>query len=166
MPSLHATLIGLLAASAPVLADKLRVVFSSGNFATVSGTTGNESGSHNGFAIINDDDVAIYDNAYPNDYAPCFTDTRTFTIEGDCWATPRTFLCTAAFDGSPESCEVRDGNGNSLGTGKGETDTTFIGIAIAQDSTCVVEFDSDDSGIACPEDDGNGPLHVTSQSRG
>lgn len=153
-----------MAASATVNADVLRVVFSSGSFSTISGTVGSENGHYGGFAIINDEDVAIYSNPTPNNYSPCLGNTRHFTIEGDCWATPRTFLCTAAFNGSPESCEVQDGNGNILGSSKGVSDTTFIGIAIGTDSSCVVEFNSDDSGIACPLDDGNGPLHVTEDS--
>lgn len=165
MAPLRNLLVLLAAATSSVYADKLTVAFSSGGFSTISGSgTGNENGHYSSFAIINDEGTAIYDNGFPDDHSPCYNTGggRTFTIEGDCWATPRQFHCEADFGGLPESCSVMDADGNVLGEGKGQTDTDFIGIAIGQDATCVVEFDSDDSGIACPEDDGNGPLHVTS----
>lgn len=162
MPSLRSTLLGLVATSATVYAEHLKVVFSSGSFSSISGPAGgNTNGHYNGFAIINDAGEAIYNDGTPYDHVPCYnTDGgRTFTIEGDCWDTPRTFHCLADFGGSPESCEVKDGDGNSLGTGEGQSDTTFIGIAIGVDASCVIEFDSDGDG--CPVDDGNGPLHAT-----
>ncbi|KAL4962419.1 uncharacterized protein BDV14DRAFT_210579 [Aspergillus stella-maris] len=164
MAILRTTLLTLLAATTPlVLAEHLKVVFSSGSFSTISGPAGgNTNGHYSGFAIVNDNGDAIYDNGFPDDHSPCYNtgDGRTFTIEGDCWSTPRTFHCLADFGGNPESCEVRDGDGNVLGSGDGQSDTTFIGISIGTDASCVVEFDSDSDG--CPIDDGNGPLHVTS----
>ncbi|KAL4919455.1 hypothetical protein BDW62DRAFT_199770 [Aspergillus aurantiobrunneus] len=166
MASLVSIFLFLLAATAPAHAEHLKVVWSQGTFAAMTGPhgEGGGSGSHKGFAIINDAGEAIYDQAYPDDHSPCYNtgDGRTFTIEGDCWATARQFHCKSDFAGFPESCEVRDADGNSLGSGEGQTNTDFIGIAIGQDGSCVVEFDSDDSGSACPVDDGNGPLHVTS----
>ncbi|KAJ6095336.1 hypothetical protein N7486_006082 [Penicillium sp. IBT 16267x] len=161
MPSLRNTLLCLMASSATVYAEHLKVVWSSGDFSTISGASGgNENGQYSGFAIINDAGEAIYDQAFPDNHSPCYNtgDGREFTIEGDCWSTPRKFKCKSDFGGHPDTCEVKDGN--SLGTGKGETDTTFIGIGIGEDASCVVEFDSDSDG--CPVDDGNGPLHVTS----
>lgn len=163
MPSLRNTFFSLLAASATTSAEHLRVVFSSGSFSSISGPAGgNTNGHYNGFAILNDNGDAIYGDSTPYDHVPCFnTDRgRTFTIEGDCWDTPRTFHCLTDFGGSPESCDVSDGSGNLLGSASGESDTTFIGIAIGIDASCVVGFDSD--GPGCPIDDGNGPLHVTS----
>lgn len=159
------TFLCLLAVSAPIYAEHLKVIFSSGDFSTISGPAGgNTNGHYSGFAIVNDNGDAIYDNGFPDDHSPCYnTDGgRTFTIEGDCWSSPRTFHCEADFGGHPDNCEVKDGDGNSLGTGKGQTDTTFIGISIGQDASCVIEFDSDDTDGGCPKDDGNGPLHVTS----
>ncbi|KAL5333383.1 hypothetical protein BJX70DRAFT_403619 [Aspergillus crustosus] len=151
MPSIHTTLIPLLAAMGPALvsAEHLRVVFSNGAFSSIAN---------------NDAGDAIYDDGTPKDHSPCFHQEggRTFTIGGDCWTTTRTFNCEAAFDGSPDNCAVSDENGNVLGSGVGQESTTFIGIAIGVDASCVVEFDSDDSGDGCPVDDGNGPLHVTS----
>ncbi|KAJ5128918.1 hypothetical protein N7448_002627 [Penicillium atrosanguineum] len=163
MPSLRTTLVLLMASSATVYAEHLKVVWSSGDFSTISGPAGgNTNGHYSGFAIINDAGEAIYDQGFPDDHAPCYNtgDGREFTIEGDCWSTPRKFKCKADFGGHPDTCEVKDGDGNSLGTGEGQEDTTFIGIAIGQDASCVVEFESDSDG--CPVDDGNGPLHVTS----
>ncbi|OQD68466.1 hypothetical protein PENDEC_c035G03563 [Penicillium decumbens] len=162
MAPLRTALLFLMASSATVYAEHLRVVWSDGDFSTISGPAGgNTNGHYSGFAIINDKGEAIYDQAYPDQHAPCYQHGgREFTIEGDCWNTPRKFKCVADFGGHPESCEVKDGDGNSLGTGDGKTDTEFIGIAIGQSASCVVEFDSDGDG--CPVDDGNGPLHVTS----
>ncbi|KAL4807225.1 hypothetical protein BDV18DRAFT_159444 [Aspergillus unguis] len=157
-----------LAATTYVSAEHLKVVFSAGDFSTISGPNGgNTNGHYSGFAIVRDDGTAIYNDGSPNDHSPCYnTDGgRTFKIEGDCWASPRVFFCEADFAGHPETCEVRDADGNVLGSGEGQTDTDFIGIAIGQDSSCVVEFDSDDAGT-CPEDDGNGPLHVTDDNHG
>ncbi|PKY09365.1 hypothetical protein P168DRAFT_278855 [Aspergillus campestris IBT 28561] len=163
MPSLRASLLLLIAAtSTAVNGERLKVVWSSGSFSTVSGPAGNESGNYNGFAIFDEAGKAIYDQGTPDNHSPCYStdDGREFTIEGDCWDTPRKFKCKSNLAGNPQTCEVKDGNGNSLGKGDGKTDTTFIGIAIGMDSSCVVEFDADSHN--CPEDDGNGPLHVTS----
>ncbi|BCS20294.1 uncharacterized protein APUU_20726S [Aspergillus puulaauensis] len=164
MAAIRNTVLFLLAATtATVSAEHLKVVFSAGDFSTISGPAGgNTNGHYAGFAIINDNGDAIYNDGTPDDHSPCYNtgDGREFTIEGDCWSSPRTFKCKADFAGHPDTCEVKDADGNSLGTGKGETDTTFIGISIGQDSSCVVEFESDSDG--CPIDDGNGPLHVTS----
>ncbi|KAL4884078.1 hypothetical protein BJY04DRAFT_215954 [Aspergillus karnatakaensis] len=163
MPSLQYICLALLA-TAPLAsyAEKVRVVWSMGDFSTISGPSGNEHGHYKGFAIVNEDGDAIYDQAYPDDHAACYNtgDGREFTIEGDCWDTSRTFKCKGAFSGHPETCEVLDGDGNSLGKSEGKTDTTFIGIAIGMDGSCVVEFETDGDG--CPIDDGNGPLHVVS----
>ncbi|OJJ52514.1 hypothetical protein ASPSYDRAFT_51926 [Aspergillus sydowii CBS 593.65] len=150
----------LTATSATVSAEHLKVVFSAGDFGAIGGSNGNYAS----FAIINDNGDAIYNDGTPADRSPCYNtgDGREFTIEGDCWSTPRTFKCKSDFAGHPSTCEVKDGDGNSLGTGEGVTNTNFVGIAIGEDSTCVVEFDSDDGGDGCPVDDGNGPLHVTS----
>ncbi|KAJ5361609.1 hypothetical protein N7541_002453 [Penicillium brevicompactum] len=148
MAPLRNALLALMATSATVYAEHLKVVWSNGDFSTISGPSGgNTNGHYSGFAIINDAGDAIYDQGFPDDHSPCYNtgDGREFTIEGDCWSTPP---------------QIQDGDGNSLGTGEGQTDTTFIGIAIGQDASCVVEFDSDSDG--CPVDDGNGPLHVTS----
>lgn len=163
VPFLRTALLGLLATSATVHAEHLKVVWSAGDFSTISGPAGgNQNGHYAGFAIINDAGEAIYNDGTPDDHSPCYNtgDGREFTIEGDCWNSPRTFKCKADFAGHPDTCEVKDGNGNSLGTGKGQEDTTFIGISIGQDASCVVEFESDGDG--CPVDDGNEPLHVTS----
>lgn len=158
MPSVRSIALSTVAVLATAAqAEHLRVVWSSGSFSTVGG----ESGGYKGFAILNDAGEAIYDQSTPNDHSPCYnTDGgRTFTIDGDCWDTPREFHCESSFGGLPESCSVADGDGNVLGEGTGQKDTEFIGISIGQDSTCVVEFDSDGGG--CPVDDGNGPLHAS-----
>ncbi|CAI7628840.1 unnamed protein product [Penicillium bialowiezense] len=150
MAPLRNALLALMATSATVYAEHLKVVWSSGDFSSISGPSGgNTNGHYSGFAIINDAGDAIYDQGFPDDHSPCYNtgDGREFTIEGDCWSTPRKFKCKADFGGHPDTCD-------------GQTDTTFIGIAIGQDASCVVEFDSDSDG--CPVDDGNGPLHVTS----
>ncbi|KAL4865218.1 hypothetical protein BDV12DRAFT_188325 [Aspergillus spectabilis] len=155
MTPLRNTILFLLAAaSLTVHAERLKAVFSSGTFSTISGPAGgSSSGGYNGFAIIRENGEAIYNDGTPAEHVPCrnVDDGRTFTIEGDCWASPRQFYCMSDFGGQPETCRVLDGSGA----------TTFIGISIGMDATCVVEFDSDDSGT-CPVDDGNGPLHVTS----
>ncbi|CZT17830.1 uncharacterized protein RCC_03666 [Ramularia collo-cygni] len=159
--SLRHTLLCLMATSATITyAEHLRVVWSSGTFSTISGPSGNENGGYSGFAIINDAGEAIYDEDYPDDHVPCTYAGRTFTIEGDCWDTGRQFSCVADFGGAPSTCEVLDSAGVSLGKADAQKDTTFIGIAIGTDASCVIEFES--NGTACPVDDGNGPLHVTS----
>ncbi|KAF5636771.1 uncharacterized protein FTJAE_5967 [Fusarium tjaetaba] len=159
MPSLRNTLFGLLAAtlSSTVAAEHLRVVWSQGDFSTISGPSGgSQSGHSSGFTILKDDGTAIYSKAYPADHSPCYNtgDGREFTFGGDCWTKERKFRCKSSFAGDPETCEVKDQDGNSLGTGEGKTDTTFIGIAIAQDSACVVEFNTDDD-EDCPKDEDN-----------
>ncbi|KAJ4055723.1 hypothetical protein NW756_003135 [Fusarium oxysporum] len=159
MPSPRNILFGLLAASlsSTIVAEHLRVVWSQGDFSTISGPSGgSQSGHSSGFTILKDDGTAIYSKAYPADHSPCYNtgDGREFTFGGDCWTKERKFRCKSSFAGDPESCEVKDQDGNSLGTGEGKTDTTFIGIAIAQDSACVVEFNTDDD-EDCPKDEDN-----------
>ncbi|OQD68856.1 hypothetical protein PENDEC_c030G02230 [Penicillium decumbens] len=163
MTPLRTALLFLAASSATVFAEHLRVVWSAGDFSTISGPAGgNTNGHYSGFAIINDKNEAIYNQGTPDDHAPCYNtgDGREFTIEGSCWKSPRIFKCKADFAGHPDTCEVKDADGNSLGSANGVTDTQDIGIPIGQDSSCVVEFDSDSDG--CPVDNGDGPLHVTS----
>ena len=161
MPSFRNFLLCLMATSTTVYAEHLKVIWSNGDFSTVSGPTGgNTNGHYTGFAILNEAGEAVYDQAYPDDHAPCTNSGREFTIEGDCWRTARKFRCNADFGGHPRTCEVKDQDGNSLGKADGKTNTNFIGIAIGQDASCVIEFDSDSDG--CPVDKGNGPLHVTS----
>jgi hypothetical protein len=162
MAPLRTAFLLLAASSATVFAEHLRAVWSAGDFSTVSGPQGgNTNGHSSGFAIFNDNNEHIYNMAYPDDHAPCYTgDGREMTIEGNCWKTPRVFKCKSDFGGHPETCEVKDGDGNSLGTGEGQTNTEFIGIAISQDGGCVVEFESDSDG--CKVDNGDGELFVTS----
>lgn len=165
MPSPRDMLFGLLAASlsTTAVAEHLRAVWSSGDFSTISGPSGgSQSGHSHGFTILKDDGTAIYSQGYPGDHAPCYNvdDGREFTLGNDpCWKSVRKFKCKSEFSGAPGSCEVKDKDGNSLGTGEGKTDTTFIGIAIAQDSACVVEFNTDDD-ENCPADADNN-LDVT-----
>ncbi|KAI8181005.1 hypothetical protein KHU50_002738 [Colletotrichum sp. SAR 10_65] len=163
MSSIRNLFLGLLGLSATAYAEHLRVVWSSGSFSTISGPgAGSQSGHYSGFAIINDNGEAIYDDSTPSDHSPCYNtgNGRTFTIEGSCWNTPRVFHCKSDFGGIPETCDVSTKDGNELGSGTQQKDTEFIGISIGIDGSCVVEFDSD--GPGCPVDDGNGPLHVTS----
>ncbi|KAJ5375420.1 hypothetical protein N7517_007426 [Penicillium concentricum] len=121
MLSVRNTLLCLMATSATVHAERLTVVWSSGGFSTISGPTGNEHGHNSGFSILNEAGDAIYYQSHPDNHAPCYNtgDGREFTIEGDCWATPRKFKCKSSFAGTPKNCEVKDGDGNSLGTGEG-----------------------------------------------
>lgn len=157
MFTLH-TLLGLLAATSAVSAEHLKVVFSAGSFSAVGGSSAN----YDEFAIIRDNGDAIYNNGNPNDHSPCYNtgNGRTFTIEGDCWNTRRQFHCLSDNLGGPKECEVRDADGNVLGSSEGKSDTSFAGISIRTDASCVVEVESDDAS-ECPVDDGNGPLHVT-----
>ncbi|KAL4969931.1 uncharacterized protein BDV14DRAFT_209074 [Aspergillus stella-maris] len=157
MLSLRTTLLAL-AATTPITAEHLKVAWSAGSFSAIGDSTGN----YDGFAIIRDNGDAIYNDGYPNDHSPCYNTGggRTFLIEGDCWNTGRQFHCLGDNLGNPKNCEVRDADGNVLGSADAQSNTEFIGISIGTDATCVVEFESDDAS-ECPVDDGNGPLHVT-----
>lgn len=151
MPSPQTILLACVAAAATAQAEHLRVVWSSGTFSTIAPPGGSgEHGYDSGFVILNDDDEAIYSSSYPYDYSPCFQydEGRIFGIDGDCWDTQFNFQCKAGNLGNPESCSVRTTDGEVLASGEGQQDTTFIGIAIGTDSSCVVEFDS--NGDGCP----------------
>ncbi|KAF4333298.1 hypothetical protein FBEOM_12884 [Fusarium beomiforme] len=154
------SIMSLAALTSPTFAEHLRVVWSKGDFATISGPNGgNQNGHFSNFAIIDRNGDAIFTEAYPGGYAVCqIDDGHEFAIEGMCWSAPRKFHCVSNFAGNPESCEVKDSNGNSLGKAGGNTNWDFIGIAIASSSGCVVEIDTED---ACPAvgEDGNN-LHV------
>ncbi|TLD04589.1 hypothetical protein E2P81_ATG10644 [Venturia nashicola] len=165
MPSIRSTLITLASSLATAHAEHLRAVFSSGSFSTITGPNGEGGGSgfETGLTILNDNNEAIYHAKNPANYSPCFAEGRTFEIEGDCWDTPFRFYCDAKLSGSPEYCAVQDANGKQIGYGEGKTETTFIGIAIALDATCVVEFESNGGG--CPLDNSEaGALHATGMS--
>jgi hypothetical protein len=159
MPSIRNTLITVVAASLATTANAahLRAVWSSGSFQTASGPGGDgESGHFTGFAILNDDNQAIFQQDAPGDKSPCFSTKggREFIVGDDpCWKQDRKFLCKSNLAGNAENCEVKDQGGASLGTGEGKTDTTFIGISIGQDSTCVVEFETSDD-ESCGADSG------------
>ncbi|KAF5579441.1 hypothetical protein FPCIR_11099 [Fusarium pseudocircinatum] len=160
MFTLRTTLLSLAALTSPALAEHLRIVWSKGDFSTISGPNGgNQNGHWSNFAIIDKNGDAIFTDAYPGGYAACqIDDGREFAIEGLCWSAPRKFLCVSNIAGNPQSCEVKDNNGNSLGKAEGNTNWDFIGIAIGSTGGCVVEIDTEDS---CPAmgQDGN-DLHV------
>ncbi|KAJ5355566.1 hypothetical protein N7517_010175 [Penicillium concentricum] len=160
MVSLRATLLCLMATSATVHGERLRAVWSSGSFSSMSGSQGgSQSGHYDGFAILNTAGDAIYTTSYPGDHSPCqHYDGRLFTLEGDCWNKALQFWCRADFGGSPEKCEVRNDKGIAIGRGDGMSDTKFIGIAIGKDASCAIEFDSDSAG--CPVSEGEGPFRV------
>jgi hypothetical protein len=165
MPSLQSIALTLAASFTLAQAEHLRVVWSAGTYGTIGSISGSgENGHYDGFAIIRDDGEAVYTEAYPAGYSPCFSadSGRTFEICGDCWDSCYRFKCIADFGGHPDTCEVQDGSGIAIQTSFGMTDTDFIGIAIGLDTTCVAEFESDGGG--CPVDDGNGPLHAQGRS--
>jgi hypothetical protein len=100
----HTILVSLTAAAtATVSAEHLRVVFSGGSFSFIGGT-----GTYDGFAILRDNGDAIYNDDTPNDRSPCFSTggRRTFTIDGDCWNSPREFNCLADAVGEPMSVKL------------------------------------------------------------
>ncbi|KAF5013360.1 hypothetical protein FDECE_607 [Fusarium decemcellulare] len=145
--------------STPTFAEHLRVVWPQGDFEAISGPSGNEIGHYSGFTIVNDDGNSIYTQDYLDDHSPCYTgDGREFTIEGGCWKQARKFKCICNIAGDPETCEIKDKDSNSFGTGYGQTYTTFIGIAISQESSCAVEFNTEDDEDYPTDND----LHVTS----
>ncbi|KAH7150917.1 hypothetical protein DER46DRAFT_689540 [Fusarium sp. MPI-SDFR-AT-0072] len=128
--SLHG-LLSLAALTCPVFAEHLRIVWSEGDF-TISGPNGgNQKGHWNNFAIIDKNGDAIFTKVYPGGYTACqIDDGRKFAIEGIYWSAPRKFLCVSNTAGNPQSCEVKDNDGNSLGKAEGNTNWDFIGIAI------------------------------------
>ncbi|CVL06830.1 uncharacterized protein FMAN_11926 [Fusarium mangiferae] len=102
---------------------------------------------------------AIFTEAYPDGYAASqIDDGREFAIEGICWSASRKFLCVSNIAGNPQSCEVKDNNGNSLGKAEENTKWDFIGIAIGSTGGCVVEIDTEDSRPPMGEDGTD--LHV------
>ncbi|KAL4769104.1 hypothetical protein BDW60DRAFT_225242 [Aspergillus nidulans var. acristatus] len=121
-------------------AERLKAVWSSGSFSTI----GDQGGSYHGFK---------------HQWG------HIFQIEGDCWNTGRQFHCLSTFDSKPQNCDVRDQDGNTMGEAAAQRDTTWIGISIGMEATCVVESYSDDASH-CPVDDGNGPLHVVKDNHG
>ncbi|UQC81868.1 uncharacterized protein CLUP02_07354 [Colletotrichum lupini] len=90
---------GILGILISAYAEHLRVVWSSGAYGAIGGPSGSgTNGGYTGFAIINDAGEAVYDQAYPNDHSP--------------------FLyCKSDLGGAPKTCEVKDSNGNVLGSG-------------------------------------------------
>ena len=163
----HIALLVVTAFSASASAEHLRAVFSSGTFSSISGPSGGSlSAQYSGFAILNDAGEAIYTQAYPDDRRPCFSTNggREFTIEGNCWAQAHKFQCKSDLGGNVENCQVKGHNDYVFGSSEGTTDTEFIGIAISQDSTCVVEFESEpaEGYEGCPALGKDSDLAVTS----
>ncbi|KAL4751800.1 hypothetical protein BDW72DRAFT_192661 [Aspergillus terricola var. indicus] len=163
MPSLRTIVLSLTLLASAASAERLKAVWSSGSFSTI----GDQGGSYDGFAIVRENGEAIYSTDTPNGKTPCSNTNggHIFQIEGDCWNVGRQFHCLSTFGGKPKNCDVRDQDGNTMGEATAKTDTTWIGISIGMEATCVVEFDSDDASH-CPVDDGNGPLHVVKDNHG
>jgi hypothetical protein len=137
--------VGVTVFSASAHAEHLRAVFSSGGFSSISGPVGGSvSSNYNGFAILNNAGEAIYSQQHPDDHSPCYSNGGCeFTIEGNCRARARKFHCLCDLGENVKNCAVKGHDDYEFGSSEGRTDTTFIGIAIAQDSTCVVEFESE-----------------------
>ncbi|KAF5536674.1 hypothetical protein FNAPI_11666 [Fusarium napiforme] len=110
------TLRSLAALTSPAFIEHLRIVWSKGDFSTISGPNGGNQNSHwSNFALIDKNGDAIFTEAYPGGYVACQIDVgREFAIEGICWSAPRKFLCISNIAGNPQSCEVKDNDGNSL----------------------------------------------------
>lgn len=143
-PKILAALSALVVLAATVVhaEQTINVIFSSGEFSTLSGPSGlgNEASHSAGFALIDQDGKTIYEAPYPDDYRPCFSDGRTFSVDMPCFAEPRTFYCKSDFGGKPEHCSVAGAAGNLIMEADGDSETTFIGIAIAIDGKCAVQF--------------------------
>lgn len=159
MPSTNPTkalLMGMLASTATCI-QSINAVWSTGDFSTISGPSGNLVGHFTGFNLIDGNGGNIYSNSAPNDKSPCQqADGYTFTLGGGCFAEGQTysFHCVAAFDGSPESCDVLDSNGDSIGSGEGDTDTNFIGISISQSGYCGAVFSLNENVSYLPDLEG------------
>jgi hypothetical protein len=151
-------LLGVTAFSTSVYAEHLRAVFSHGAFSTISGPAGGSvSKQLSGFSILNVAGDPIYAQNLPDGHSPCYTGGREFTIEGKCWARARKFYCVCDLGGNAKNCAVKGHEGTLLGSSEGKTDTTFIGIAITLESTCVVEFESEPA-------EGYGGCHTVGRS--
>ncbi|KAK1491216.1 hypothetical protein CTAM01_10331 [Colletotrichum tamarilloi] len=84
---------GILGILTSAYAEHLRVVWSSGAYGAIGDPSGSgTNGGYTGFAIINDAGEAVYVQAYPNDHSPYL-------------------------GGAPNTCKVKDSNGNVLGSG-------------------------------------------------
>lgn len=121
----------------------INAVWSTSGFSTISGPSGSESAHGDGFSLIDEDGNTIFSESSPNGYVPCQGDPGyTFTLSGGCFAQGQQyeFQCTSDFSGNPDSCKVLDSSSNTLATGEGDTDTDFVGIAVAQDGYCGTSF--------------------------
>lgn len=133
----------LAAASVATANQFLQVVWSTGHFSTIAPPSGgNMYGHDSGFAITDAQGNELWSAAFPGDHDPCYNTGggRTFTLDSTCWRRPRQFRCEATAGGNPKNCEVYDIAGNSIVSAEGNTETHFIGIALAQDGSCGFTF--------------------------
>ena len=111
----------------------LNIIWSDGGFSTTSG-----DGYNDGLSIADADTKEKIYNDLPADYAPCGSSGYTFTFSGGGLSSPLKFHCVSVFDGSPDSCNVKDSSNKVLASGKGHHDVTFVGFATISDGGCGV----------------------------
>lgn len=142
-----ATIVAIMAAVAS--AADINFVYSRGDFSTISNGVGNENGHSSGFTITDADGNELYNEAYPDDVTPCSAyDGTTFKFSSSCWDGEYSFHCTGDQYGNIKSCEAGPDGGDQV-EGSTDSDTNFIGIAIAMDHSC-------GAGLTVPKDCGPG----------
>lgn len=119
----------------------INVIWSTGDFSTLSGPGGtNQIGHSTGFVLTDLDGNTIYSNEYPNDYRPCALEGHTFTLTDGCFGDVEYKFRCASKNGTPQSCEVLDSGDHVIASGEGDRDTDFFGIGIAQTGYCGTSF--------------------------
>lgn len=153
---LQTLLIGGVLASTAASVQFINAVWSTGDFSTISGPSGNEHGHFTGFNLTDENGESIYSVAAPNDYSPCQMEPYTFTLSGGCFAAGQQyeFQCKSEFSGTPEHCVVLDSSSNVIAEADGDSDITFIGIAISTSGYCGASFALGDSVSCLPNSEG------------
>ncbi|KAF9775149.1 hypothetical protein IL306_006775 [Fusarium sp. DS 682] len=113
----------------------LNFIYSRGDFATISGGTGNEFGHSTGLTITDSEGKELYSESYPGGASPCANPNMELKIKSSCWEGEFTFNCAADVFGKIKGCDVVPGGGDSW-PGKVDSSTEFIGIAISQTHVC------------------------------
>lgn len=122
---------------APSVLAGVNFVFGHGDFSTISGPSGGSvSGHFDGFSLITDEGVQIYNDKTVNGYSACHNTDGGARLEvsSACWEGPITLSCKSNFGGQPDQCSG-DYMGNHF-DGKSDSSATFIGIAIGLDASC------------------------------
>ncbi|KAG7417820.1 hypothetical protein ACKAV7_002910 [Fusarium commune] len=113
----------------------LNSIYSRGNFAIISGGTGNKFGHNTGLTKTDSAQKEPYSESYSGGASPCDNPNMELKIKSSCWEGELAFNYAADIYGKIKGCDVVPDGGLSRQE-KVDPSTESIGIAISQTDVC------------------------------